>query len=188
MLLPLERQYAPLASDRQLPEVGYVVVLGSGYEPYDHIPITAALDREGLMRVVEGVRLARRLVGARLVVSGGAANGHPAPAHGYAQLAQALGIDSKSMIILDRAIDTSSEAHDVTKVVQSAPFVLVTSAWHMARAVRLMQRAGAHPIPAPTGQDRLNWSDWLPTSGGLAKTERALHEYMGLTAMALGAD
>ena len=72
-----------------------------------------------------------------------------------------------------------------------APFVLVTSAYHMPRAVRLMQRAGQHPIPAPTGQrvGAFPWRGfhrWLPTSAGLRDTELALHEYLGLAALTLG--
>lgn len=188
LLLPLEQRYGPLTDDGPLPQVSYVVVLGSGYQPHDHVPITAALDLEGLLRIVEGVRLVRQLADARLVVSGGAERGRSPPACGYAQLAQALGIDSRWLIILDRPIDTSSEAREVSSVLRSAPFLLVTSAWHMPRAMRLMQRAGAHPIPAPTGQDRLDWSDWLPSAGGLGKTEKALHEYIGLAAVAIGAD
>jgi hypothetical protein len=57
--------------------------------------------------------------------------------------------------------------------------------------VRMMERAGAHPIPAPTGQlvRRSALADlgaWFPSSRGLRKTERALHEYLGLTALAVG--
>jgi len=53
-----------------------------------------------------------------------------------------------------------------------------------------MRRAGVQPIPAPTGQlvsgaDALDWRAWLPNSGGLRKTERALHEYAGLAALAV---
>jgi uncharacterized SAM-binding protein YcdF (DUF218 family) len=61
----------------------------------------------------------------------------------------------------------------------------------MPRAMRLMQRAGQHPIPAPTGQ-RVGGSlgtgphRWLPTSTGMRDTEIALHEYLGLAAIALG--
>jgi uncharacterized SAM-binding protein YcdF (DUF218 family) len=61
----------------------------------------------------------------------------------------------------------------------------------MPRAVRLMQRAGQHPIPAATAQ-RVGGSPgrglhrWLPTSAGMRDTEIALHEYLGLAALALG--
>lgn len=191
LLAPLERQYPPLLQSEALPTVGYIVVLGSGYAPRDGIPITAALDEEGLVRIVEGVRLARRFGAVRLVVSGGAPPGGMAPAVGYAQLASELGISNESLVVLDRPRDTNAEAHAVAALLGQAPFILVTSASHMPRAVRLMVRAGAHAIPAPTGQrvgvlGIATWRALLPTSDGLQKTERALHEYLGLAATVAG--
>ena len=62
----------------------------------------------------------------------------------------------------------------------------------MPRAVRLMERAGARPIPAPTDQkvaeSGLHWLDFLPTSAALRDSEEALHEYIGLAAVAAGLD
>lgn len=192
LLGPLERQYPPLR-DGSLPAVGNVMVLGSGYEPRGDIPVTAALDRDGLARIVEGVRLARRLGAVRLIVSGGAPPGETASAIGYAELARGLGINDASLVVLDAPLDTRAEAQGIAALIGAAPFVLVTSAYHMPRAVRLMERAGARPIPAPTGQlfrepANNNWRDWLPSSGGLGKTERALHEYLGLAVLAVGFD
>lgn len=192
LLGPLERQYPPL-QDRSLPVVSSIMVLGSGYEPRDAIPVTAALDREGLVRIVEGVRLARRLGAVRLIVSGGAPPGETASAFGYAELARGLGITDASILVLDAPLDTRAEAHSIAALIGATPFVLVTSAYHMPRAMRLMERAGARPVPAPTGQlfrepANSNWRDWLPSSGGLGKTERALHEYLGLAALAVGLD
>jgi len=192
LLGPLERQYPPL-QDEFLPVVGYVVVLGGGYEPRDGIPVTAALHGDGLVRIVEGVRLARRLGAVRLVVSGGAPPGETPSALGYAKLARGLGIDDASLLVLDASLDTRAEAHSVAALIGAATFILVTSAYQMPRAMRLMERAGARPIPAPTGQlsyesANIRWGSWLPTSGGLSKTERALHEYLGLAALAAGFD
>lgn len=193
LLDPLEHGYPSLSEDNPPPAVGYVVVLGSGYMPRSGLPVTAALDREGLVRIVEGVRLIRRLGVARLVVSGGAPSGHTPPAFGYAQLARELGVESSSIVLLSRALDTGSEAHDVVALLGSAPFILVTSASHMPRAIRLMKLAGAHPIPAPTGQQAGTagggaFDGWIPTSIGLRKSEQALHEYLGLAAMAAGVE
>ena len=75
----------------------------------------------------------------------------------------------------------------------SAPFILVTSAYHMPRALWLMRRAGAHPVPAPVGQRALGMdgeliAELIPGSMGLYKTEHALHEYIGLLAITLGLD
>jgi uncharacterized SAM-binding protein YcdF (DUF218 family) len=192
LLRPLERVYPPLREDVPVPASGYVVVLGSGYAPEAGLPVTAALDDDGLARIVEGVRLARLLPGARLVVSGGGIDGH-VPARGYARMAEELGVSASSMTVLDRALDTRGEARDVAALLGSEPFLLVTSASHMPRAMRLMQRAGAHPIPAPTEQRGLRHHGGglrmlLPTSEGLGMSERALHEYLGLAAIRLGLD
>ena len=192
LLRPLEQRY-PAFDPGQAVGVRDIVVLGSGYEPRDHVPVTGALDPDGLTRIVEGVRLAKSRPGARLLVSGGAAPGFTPSALGYAQLAADLGIQGSAMIVMDRALDTAEEARDVFAVMGRTPFILVTSAYHMPRAMRLMLRAGANPVPAPTGQllhpqrtaERFGL---IPGSRGLRKTEAALHEYLGLAAVSLRID
>jgi uncharacterized SAM-binding protein YcdF (DUF218 family) len=188
LLRPLEDEYRPLESGT-LPDVGFVVVLGSNYLPRDGIPVTAALDSDGLIRIVEGVRLARQLGDAKLVLSGGAPPGAAPSAYGYAELARGLGVPTASIIILDGALNTGQEARAITARLGSAPFFLVTSAFHMPRAVREFRRAGARPIPAPTGQltdaPGERFRRWLPNASGLARTERALHEYPGLALLAV---
>jgi uncharacterized SAM-binding protein YcdF (DUF218 family) len=191
LLRPLESRYPPLAAE-QAPSVGYVVVLGSSYWPHDGIPASAALDEDGLIRAVEAVCLMRRLSAARLVVSGGASPpGYPPVARGYARLARALGIGEQSILLSEQPLDTRSEARELVRLLGPAPFLLVTSAYHMPRAMLLMQRAGAHPIAAPTEQRAFGttprgWRDFFPGSRGLGYTERALHEYAGLLAIDAG--
>jgi uncharacterized SAM-binding protein YcdF (DUF218 family) len=192
LLRPLERRYPPLNAG-PVPKVGYVVVLGSGYRPHDGVSVTAALDREGLMRVVEAVRLTRLLGGVRLLVSGGPLLGDPPVARGYAQLARELGVSEQAIIVADRPYDTESESREVRRLLGSTPFLLVTSAYHMPRAMLLMRRVGAEPIAAPAGQLAFGtlpfrWSSLLPGAGGLGDTERALHEYAGLLAIGSGLD
>jgi uncharacterized SAM-binding protein YcdF (DUF218 family) len=90
------------------------------------------------------------------------------------------------MAVLNKGLDTAQEARAVAVQLGTAPFLLVTSAAHMPRAMRQMKRAGAQPIPAPTGQltgRPRGWDSWLPSSAGLGRTERALHEYLGLAAL-----
>ena len=188
LLLPLERGFEPLAEDRAQ-SVSYIVVLGSSYTPRAQLPVTATLDQDGLARIVEGIRLAKRFQTAKLVVSGGAPPGLEPPAHGYALLATDLGIAGERLVILDQALDTGAEARSIAQLLGHQHFVLVTSAYHMRRAVRQMQLAGTEPIPAPTGQLGYDfsfgdWRQWLPTSSGLRKSECALHEYLGLAALA----
>jgi uncharacterized SAM-binding protein YcdF (DUF218 family) len=194
LLSPLEHRYPALRDGEPLPSLGGVVVLGSGYSPREAIPVTGALDEDGLARIVEGVRLVRQLPGVRLVVSGGALRDAVPSAQGYAKLARELGIPETSIVVLDQSLDTGDESRTLAKLFgRTTPFILVTSAYHMPRAVLLMQRAGARPIPAPTGQ-RVGstvvnaWTALLPSANGLRMTEQALHEYAGLAALAVGLD
>jgi len=190
LLAPLEHLYPPLDTARAA-GVRDIVVLGSGYTPHDNIPVSGALDADGLARIVEGVRLARLRPDARLLVSGGAPPGFTPGALGYARMAAELGVPPSDLVVRDHALDTAQEAQDVAALLGRSPFILVTSAYHMPRAMRLMRRAGANPLAAPTGQflhepggiERLGL---IPGSHGLRETEAALHEYLGLAAISLG--
>jgi uncharacterized SAM-binding protein YcdF (DUF218 family) len=189
LLWPLESSYPPLGAPP--PQLSYVVVLGSGYMPRGGVPVTAALDAEGLVRIVEGVCLLRQLPQARLIVSGGARPGVPTVAAGYARLAQALGVAPEALWLADQARDTRGEMRDIVQRVGRAPFLLVTSASHMPRAMLLARRAGGLPVAAPTGQrvpggPGFTWLQLVPSAAGLGDSETALHEYLGLAAIYVG--
>jgi uncharacterized SAM-binding protein YcdF (DUF218 family) len=186
LLRPLEGRYQPLVDIRGLPAKD-IVVLGSPYQPHDGVPITAALGDEGLARIAEAVRLMRQVHGARLVVSGGALPGGTPSAQGYSKFAIDLGVEPDSIVKLDTPLDTADEAQHVFTLLGKSPFILVTSAYHMPRAMLLMHHAGAAPIAAPTGQLVRRDVDfgiraWIPSSSSLRRTERAIHEYIGLAA------
>ena len=190
LLSPLETRYPPL-NTQLAPAVQYVVVLGSSYTPRDGVPITGALGPDGLARIVEGVRLVRTFPAARLVVSGGAVAGGAASAEGYARLARELGIESERIVIITAPLDTNSEAVAVAAMLGSTQFLLVTSASHMPRAMRLMSAAGARPMAAPTAHRvdasrRWSWRSFLPGAWALRGSEVALHEYVGLLALSMG--
>jgi uncharacterized SAM-binding protein YcdF (DUF218 family) len=106
---PLERAY-PAHRSGAYARVDAIVVLGTGYDPRPGVPVTAALEQEGVVRLVEGVRLARQIGARRLVVSGGAGPGPVPTARGYARFALELGIDPASLVVLDQPLDTHAEA------------------------------------------------------------------------------
>jgi uncharacterized SAM-binding protein YcdF (DUF218 family) len=60
--------------------------------------------------------------------------------------------------------------------------ILVTSAWHMPRAVQAFRGAGLDPVPAPTGfavRGEFDWAHLVPSPGGLQASQWAIHEVLG---------
>ncbi|NCA72210.1 MAG: hypothetical protein EOM91_19480 [Sphingobacteriia bacterium] len=192
LLGPLERLHPALVDPSVSANVAAIVVLGAGWWPRADWPLSSQLNESSAIRLFEGVRLAKALPGTRLIVSGGSSQrGRPPVAAGYARAAQELGVARARILILDGPRDTAQEAYAVeAAIAPQRRILLVTSAAHMPRAMRHFERVGLAPIAAPTQHltgryEELSLLSWLPSSGNLRKTERALHEYLGLLALEL---
>jgi len=60
--------------------------------------------------------------------------------------------------------------------------LLVTTAWHMPRAVQAFRAAGLDPVAAPTSfivPGPFEWTLLLPSPGGLQASQWAIHEMLG---------
>ncbi|AHE97879.1 hypothetical protein THITH_06010 [Thioalkalivibrio paradoxus ARh 1] len=192
LLAPLKWAYPPVWDPRDHGDVTAVVVLGAGWVSDLDVPASIRLSTSASVRLMEGLRLLEALPDARLLVSGASRDAERLPvALGYAQAAQALGIDPARIVALDTPVDTAQEAYAVRAVLADGErFFLVTSASHMRRAVRHFERAGLTPIPAPTGFKTgggrvRTLAYWVPSADNLRKTERVVHEYLGWWALGL---
>jgi uncharacterized SAM-binding protein YcdF (DUF218 family) len=179
LLTPLESKYAPLLVTPGAPapvELGkakFIVVLASGFA-----------DEASIARLAEGIRVGRAVKGCKLVLSGGP-GGASSPAEGMAQLAEELGVGRQDMILETQSRDTEDEARLVGPIVGEQPFVLVTEASHMPRAMALFRKLGTHPIADPMGfRGRGNLvispDALFPSAEVLRGSERAVYEYLGL--------
>jgi hypothetical protein len=95
-----------------------------------------------------------------------------------------------SVQILPGGRDTRAEALDICHSLGNRPFVLVTSASHMPRAMEWLRRIGCVPVPAPTDQRSIGSASLayllLPRASGLQMSDDALHEYIGWIALICG--
>jgi hypothetical protein len=99
-----------------------IVVLGGGWWPNDQWPIGSQLSDSSAQRLLEGVRLARALPAARLIVTGADRQGEiPPVAWGYAQAARELGIAPERIQVLDTPVDTAQEARAVREALAGLP-------------------------------------------------------------------
>lgn len=180
LLAPLERQYAPF-ENRDVP-VSYVIVLGSGHCSAAGLPLSSQLSPSALIRLNEGIHIYRQHPGSRIILSGWGGRDPRSHASVLADMARELGVPERDIITEPRPRDTAEEARLIAPLVDDAPCILVSSAAHLPRALALFRQQGMTPHPAPTeflvhrGPPRL-----YPNSGALRKTERAIHEYLGIT-------
>lgn len=184
LLVPLESRYPPLEDTEDLEDVDWVVVLGSHASSDSNRPATTRLSGVAALRLIEGIRLHRSLPGTRLILSGGTAFAGTPSATVMSRAAVDLGADPGRLIVHPGPRNTHEEMVRLREALGSESFILVTSASHMPRAMSLAHARGLNPVAAPTVWRTRNQDGdprrFLPSSTGLAMSERALHEYAGL--------
>ena len=184
LLRPLEYQYDSPGNGAEISDAKWVVVLGGGHISDSRVPITSQISGTSLIRLVEGIRLHKMLPGSKLILSGGGGFDPVPNAKIMADVAMAIGVDRRDLILESVSEDTKDEARLIQKIVGSDRFVLVTSASHMPRSVALFKKRGMKLLPAPTGhqvKERQGRSPAMvfPRADNLRKAEMAFHEYIG---------
>lgn len=192
MLQALEYQYREVDPDQLRrqpgPPIQYVVVLSAGHVSDPKAPLARQITWVALARLIEGIRLHKVLPGSKLVLSGDSAYDTVPEAAAMAKLAQELGVSEADLIVDPSAKNTEEQVQRVGAIVGQAPFMLVTSAMHMPRAMALFEKSGLHPTPAPTGyylregmsSEAFDIIDHFPRAESFRVAERAVHEYLGL--------
>ncbi len=186
LLSNLEYRYKPLHT---VPEhVSTIVVLGGGVGGQVGFPANTRLNSASLSRLVEGIRLYRQLshkgITPKLILSGGRVFRSPTEAGRMRNTAVILGVDRSNISLEDGSRDTHHEALYLMKQLGAKPFILVTSAYHMPRAMALFEKQGMHPIAAPTQYmvklNRNPFKYYIPSTINLIYSDIALHEYFGI--------
>ena len=147
---------------------------GRGYTYNRQWAPSSNLLNNSLPRVTEGVRQWRRYPQAKMIFTGAAAGYNPrSNASVAADVARSLGVPDDAIIVLDQPHDTGEEALAVKQTIGQHPFLLVTSANHLPRAMHFFQSAGLNPLPAPANQLAITspisvWDRTLPRRYGSA--------------------
>ncbi len=188
LLASLTERYPSYGQDMSFPNDGVpelIVVLGAGYDPDPDVPIVSRIGQDSLIRLIEGIRIYRKIPGATLILSGGSSTVKSASASDMADLAVELGVDERSIIVETKSRDTKDQAAIIGSMYGGKRIILVTSASHMARSVALFKKHGMYPLPAPVGSfvDKVYFrqpNPFFPSSVNLQKVEMAVHEYLGI--------
>ncbi len=178
-------------------EVTHIVVLGGGMQLLaPDAGGAAVLSSYSMRRALHALRL-HRATGLPNVLSGGRvlrgeevpaeevpAKGSPAEADVAATFLEDLGVDPSRLIREDQSRTTWENAVEVSRLLGNTRIVLVTSAFHMARAVFCFERNGLEVVPAPadylTDYSKPTVLSYLPDARPLCATFLAVREYAAL--------
>ncbi len=190
LLYPLEQRFPKWDSSRGEPDG--IIVLGG--------PIDADLSAAqgvpvligGSDRIIGGATLAHRYPNARLLFTGGSASllANQAREADYATaLFQGLGIPKSRLIMERQSRNTRENAEFSKQLVKPKPgerWLLVTSAYHMPRAMGLFRRAGfpveAYPVDWKTGTIEDIFRHYVIADVGLQLVDTGFREWLGLIA------
>lgn len=189
LLYPLEQRFA---KDLGLPEMpAGIIVLGGGVDAeLSHLRQNLELNSAG-DRVLAMLHLSQLFPSAPVVYSGGPGDWRTqsrgdADALGNSPLVNAL--LEERLIVEKQSRNTHENALEAKKVVpvwaaaSDAPWVLVTSAWHMPRAVGAFRAEGwnVHPYPVDYRSGRRFETGLLRWSKNLEDLKLAIKEWAGL--------
>jgi uncharacterized SAM-binding protein YcdF (DUF218 family) len=190
---PLETRFAP---PRPMPrEVAGFIVLGGGLRLYDTDQTDALSVNDSGDRLIALADLARRYPSAKIVMSGGSGDLFDegvAESDLVRRHAETLGIDPSRVLAENRSRTTYENALYTRELVQPADgetWLLVTSAWHMPRAVGAFRQAGfpvtAYPVDFRSPGPRFSWRAFSEVARGLRLTDIMAKEWVGLLAYRL---
>lgn len=177
-----ERPSVESLRDRGVRQV--VVLTGGGYRVSGE-PFARALPNASAHRFLGGLEMGRLLADdGRVIFSGSAGRGHRdvATADAMASLARRL---APGLTVVSEARSGSTSEHplNVAPLLEGETFLLVTSGYHLRRAMDSFRRAGYDPIAFPVdplvhGGD--HWTRWLPSFDNLATAQLLWREYLAL--------
>jgi uncharacterized SAM-binding protein YcdF (DUF218 family) len=133
-------------------------------------------------RDLEGIIIHKSMPNSKIIFTGYEGNTDTPTAVMNARLAEALGVKKEDMIVNPKPKDTKEEAIFTKSLVGNEPFILVTSATHIPRAMRLFKSLGLNPIPAPTNFYKKEFNGFFeaPSISSFSRSQIAMHEYWGI--------
>jgi uncharacterized SAM-binding protein YcdF (DUF218 family) len=192
LMVPLEERFPPwnaALQARQGPPDG-IIVLGGAIDPETVITRGTPDINEAAERVAVIPELARRYPQARIIYSGG--NAHLGAKGGSeaeyaAALLESFGVPKDRLTLEDQSRNTAENAAYCIRLAAPKPgerWLLVTSAYHMPRAMGAFRKAGfeieAYPVDYRTAGTGDLFAPFVDATAGLRRTDTAAREWIGL--------
>jgi len=182
LMIPLEHRFPPWDAAGGAPDG--IIILGGVIDassPGNQIGLN-----EGAERLTVVPDLARRYPNARILFSGGSGalmGDGSAEAGAAARLLESFGISRDRVMLEDRARNTAENAvfsKAIARPKRGERWLLVTSAFHMPRAIGVFRKVGfpveAYPVDWRTRGTEDMMRPFAVMSEGLQRSDNAVHE------------
>lgn len=187
LMVPLENEARRLAAEAPPCCYEAIVVLGGAVKrPLPPARPDADLS-EGADRVWHAARLFKAGVAPRIILSGGApdAPGYMTEAHAMRAFLLDLGVPNDRIVLEGKSLNTIGNIREVRTLVGDQRVALVTSAFHMPRAMQLARLGRLNASAFPTdwqavADDRPPWLAWLPSVDSTITSWMALKEHIAI--------
>jgi uncharacterized SAM-binding protein YcdF (DUF218 family) len=195
LILPLENRFPRANLDQPPAPTGFIVLGGAEDRLVENARKAPALNEAG-ERIVETVMLARKFPDAKIAFSGGDTDilyPSDSEAVGAKRLLTEMGVAQDRLILEAGARDTyenavylKSELHSLGLLGPGKRWVLITSAYHMPRAMASFGQASFEVEPWPVDYRTRGRADLTrpfdKVSEGLRRVDVAAREWVGLFA------
>ena len=195
LIVPLEDRFPRADISAEPPPTGFIVLGGAEDRLVGQARKAPTLNEAG-ERMLEAAVLAHRFPEAMIAFSGGDAGilyTTDTEAEGAETLLTALGVSREQLILEAKARDTYENAVFLRNALEKRGdlgpgkrWFLITSAYHMPRAMGVFRAAGMEPEPWPVDYRTRGTADLMrpfdKVSEGLRRTDIAMREWVGLFA------
>ncbi len=186
LMAPLERDYPPVAAS-SLPQADAIVLLGGAVR--GEVSADTLADMSGVGdRLIFATALFKAGKAPLVLVTGGAPEGEVAQAALIRDILVTMGVPQEKVVLETRNRATSDNRRFTSETLAEmgvASILLVTSAFHMPRAMMVFEPLDLTVYPAPTdyqvlsARDSLSPRDFLPSVAALQRTTWVFHEEIG---------
>jgi uncharacterized SAM-binding protein YcdF (DUF218 family) len=171
VLAPLENQYQPVQKE-ELNKADKIVLLLGGKE-------------SDFLRASEVLKILKiKYQKSKIIISGtDPLNPQREEAKEVKEFLAERGIPAENIILEEKSRTTKESAQNLKELLAKEPFFLVTSAYHMPRAMETFEKAGLNSVPAPIdfkAEKSYDILDFFPDAQNLRNCDLAFHEYFGI--------
>ncbi|MFD2180583.1 YdcF family protein [Rhodoplanes azumiensis] len=188
LMVPLEERFPPFRDDGR--PIAGIVILGGATTPDVSAARGEVVLNEAAERMTAAAALALRHPEARVIHSGGDPGflyGEGSESVPALRLLRELGLPDERLVGEDRSRNTVENAlftKAIARPKSGERWLLVTSAYHMPRAIGVFRRAGFAVEPYPVDWRTVGPADALrpfaSIGDGLRRTDTAMREWVGL--------